>query len=123
MPMPPSATFCNIPLPTTFDPDLERSVVCLDWVLNSEVSTANSLMSGRLYLLFHGTADSVCSLRMHLPVSAALSFDLVLGRNWLQLCFTSFGTARFYLSSGALDFRTYPEGTAFLPPLHLPALS
>ncbi|KAJ6612624.1 hypothetical protein B0H10DRAFT_2436897, partial [Mycena sp. CBHHK59/15] len=115
--MPPSATFSNIPLSTSFEPALERSTVSLDWVLNSGLSTSDSLLSGRLCIPYRDTSDSLCSLRVHLHVSASLPFDLVLGRDWFHLCCTSFSTASFYLSSGVVDFSSLPNGALPFPPL------
>ncbi|KAJ6563165.1 hypothetical protein B0H10DRAFT_2239630 [Mycena sp. CBHHK59/15] len=115
--MPPSATFSNIPLSTSFEPALERSTVSLDWVLNSGLSTSDSLLSGRLCIPYRDTSDSLCSLRVHLHVSASLPFDLVLGRDWFHLCCTSFSTASFYLSSGVVDFSSLPN----VPPAPQPS--
>ncbi|KAJ7674302.1 hypothetical protein B0H17DRAFT_1208106 [Mycena rosella] len=48
--MAPAATFCNLPLSTSFDSELESSLLSLDWVLSSGVSASHSVACGLLSL-------------------------------------------------------------------------
>ncbi|KAJ7258656.1 hypothetical protein C8J57DRAFT_1644624 [Mycena rebaudengoi] len=100
--MPPSATFCNLAVLTTFNAELEKSALSLDWVLASGVKTTVSIASGVLSL---PCEDTVCAMHVELTVTASLPFDLVLGRDWLHFCRDSLPNSRFILSSGLFDLR------------------
>ncbi|KAF7349662.1 hypothetical protein MSAN_01692700 [Mycena sanguinolenta] len=99
--MPASATFCDLPLSTSFSSDLEQSLLSLDWVLSSGIKTSGSVASGVLSLPCEGTT---CVLNINLAIKDSLPFDLVLGRDWHLLCRDSLPDARFLLSSGMIDF-------------------
>ncbi|KAJ7204906.1 hypothetical protein C8J57DRAFT_1542007 [Mycena rebaudengoi] len=100
--MPPSATFCNLAVSTTFNAELEKSALSLDWVLASGIKTTVSIASGVLSL---PCEDTVCAMHVELTVTASLPFDLVLGRDWLHFCRDSLPNSRFILSSGLFDLR------------------
>ncbi|KAJ6578979.1 hypothetical protein B0H10DRAFT_2100872 [Mycena sp. CBHHK59/15] len=105
--MPPSATLCAVPLSTTFNSTLERSLLSIDWVLTSGLSAVESLVSGRLCF----------------PVSASLPFDLVLGRDWLVHCTNSVPDACFYLSSGLVNLASFaPDPPALCSSTHSPTM-
>lgn len=109
--MAPSATFCDLPLSTTFCSDLEKSVLSLDWVLASGLRTTASTTSGTLCL---PCDDSVCSMTVQLAITTSLPFDLVLGRDWLLFCRDSLPSSRFVLSSGVLDLCPAPPGASYI---------
>ncbi|KAF7378322.1 ATP-dependent DNA helicase [Mycena sanguinolenta] len=98
-----SATFLDIPLSTTFCADYEKSLLSLDWVLTSGIKVSASLASGVLSLPCDGS-PSTCVMDVNLNVKDSLPFDLVLGRDWHLFCRDALPKARFFLSSGILDF-------------------
>ncbi|KAJ7857944.1 hypothetical protein B0H14DRAFT_2578114 [Mycena olivaceomarginata] len=53
--MPPSATFFDIPLSSTFCADHEKSLLSLDWVLASGIKSSGSVASGVLSLPCEGS--------------------------------------------------------------------
>jgi hypothetical protein len=76
----------NLPLSTTFDHSLERSLWSLEWVLTSGVPAVISV-SGPLSLPYRdGAVDTVCCLRVQLLVASFLLFDSILGCDWLHFC-------------------------------------
>ncbi|KAJ7215978.1 hypothetical protein GGX14DRAFT_442586 [Mycena pura] len=95
------ATFCNVPISKTLDPQSEHSRVALDWISTSGVQASKSSASGVLSL---PCGDVVCSMHMKLSTAASLSSDLVLGRDWLFF---------FSLSSGIVS--PGQQSTAVLP--------
>ncbi|KAJ7837883.1 hypothetical protein B0H14DRAFT_3870287 [Mycena olivaceomarginata] len=99
--MPPSATFFDIPLSSTFCADHEKSLLSLDWVLASGIKSSGSVASGVLSLPCEG---STCVMNANLSIKDLLPFDLVLGRDWHLFCRDSLPSARFLLPSGILDF-------------------
>jgi hypothetical protein len=116
LPMPPSATLCAVPLSTTFNPTVERSLLSIDWVLSSGLPAVESFVSGRLCLPYRSSTDSVLSLDVRLAISASLPFDLVLGRDWFVQCADSLPNTCFYLSSGVVNLASFAPGTCALPP-------
>ncbi|KAJ6586319.1 hypothetical protein DFH09DRAFT_1143117 [Mycena vulgaris] len=72
------ATFCNLPVSTSFNPDCERSLLALEWIFSSGISARDGVASGTLSLPCN---DSGCTTTMHLDlaVTSALPYDLVLG--------------------------------------------
>ncbi|KAF8191088.1 hypothetical protein K438DRAFT_2018486, partial [Mycena galopus ATCC 62051] len=100
-----SATFCNIPLFTTFDAHQETSRLSLDWVLETGLSTVRSVATG--IVTVPGVQNGF-SVQMDLTVTASLPFDLVLGRNWLQYCRETVPESCLVLSSGVIDLRRRP---------------
>ncbi|KAJ6613003.1 hypothetical protein B0H10DRAFT_2050067 [Mycena sp. CBHHK59/15] len=121
--MPPSATLCAVPLSTTFNSTLERSLLSIDWVLTSGLSAVESLVSGRLCLPYRSSSDSVLSLDVQLAVSASLPFDLVLGCDWLVHCTNSVPDACFYLSSGLVNLASFaPDPPALCSSTHSPTM-
>ncbi|KAJ6530478.1 hypothetical protein DFH09DRAFT_934176, partial [Mycena vulgaris] len=100
-----TATFRSVPLSTDFGPDREKSLLCLDWVLNSGTHTVRSVALGILTLPHVG---GVIHIDMDLPIVSSLPTDLLLGRDWLRYCRESLPETTFYLSSGPLDFRRAP---------------
>ncbi|KAF8215302.1 hypothetical protein K438DRAFT_2008676, partial [Mycena galopus ATCC 62051] len=101
-----SATFCNIPLSTTFDADQETSRLSLDWVLKTGLSTVRSVATG--IVTVPGVQNGF-SVQMDLTVAASLPFDLVLGRNWLQYCRETVPESCLVLSSGVIDLQRRPN--------------
>ncbi|KAJ6605893.1 hypothetical protein B0H10DRAFT_2075484 [Mycena sp. CBHHK59/15] len=102
---------------------LERSLLSIDWVLTSGLSAVESLVSGRLCLLYRSSSDSVLSLDVQLAVSASLPFDLVLGRDWLVHCTNSVPDACFYLSSGLVNLASFaPDPPALCSSTHSPTM-
>ncbi|KAJ7906873.1 hypothetical protein B0H13DRAFT_2333021 [Mycena leptocephala] len=121
--MPPSATLCAVPLSTTFNPTVERSLLSIDWVLSSGLPAVESVVSGRLCLPYRSATDSVLSLDVQLAVSASLPFDLVLGRDWFVQCTASLPNACFYLSSGLVNVPSFaPDPPASSSPAHCSAM-
>jgi hypothetical protein len=99
-----SPIMATLSLSTTFDRNSEKSLLSLDWVLTSGLRTVGSLVSGPLSLPYHdGAVDTVCRLQVQLSVTSSLPFDLVLGRDWLQICRDSLPRGSFHLTSGPLD--------------------
>ncbi|KAJ7215551.1 hypothetical protein GGX14DRAFT_696497 [Mycena pura] len=92
--MAPSAT---LPLSTTFIPELDKSVLSLDWVLASGIKASASKASGVLSL------PCTINMNVHVVIKDSLPFDLVLGRDWNLFCCDSVPNVRFVLSSGMLD--------------------
>ncbi|KAJ6493792.1 hypothetical protein DFH09DRAFT_1338006 [Mycena vulgaris] len=109
--MPRPASLCDIPVSTAFDPNLQSSLLFLDWVLASGLCPNNPLLSGRLCLPYHDSTDGVWSLDVELAISASLPFDLVLGHDWLQLCQTTLPYASFDLASGVLNLQATSRGS------------
>ncbi|KAJ6485493.1 hypothetical protein DFH09DRAFT_1339769 [Mycena vulgaris] len=72
--MAPSATFCNLAVSTTFNAELEKSALFLDWVLASGIKTTISIASGILSL---PCEDTGCAMHMQLAVVVSLPFDPV----------------------------------------------
>ncbi|KAJ7350876.1 hypothetical protein DFH08DRAFT_995936, partial [Mycena albidolilacea] len=102
------ATFRNLPLSTMFDQHADKSKLSLDWVLNSGVPASHSVASGILTL---PSVDSAFSAHINVAVTSSLSFDIVLGRDWLQYCREAVPDTCFQLSSGILDLRRPPLGS------------
>ncbi|KAJ7939091.1 hypothetical protein B0H13DRAFT_2300824 [Mycena leptocephala] len=75
--MPVSATFHNIALSTAFDPNADKSLLSLNWVLTHGIRVLHSVASGHLTLPCVASDD--LSLEMNLPVASSLPFDLVFG--------------------------------------------
>ncbi|KAJ7200387.1 hypothetical protein GGX14DRAFT_400731 [Mycena pura] len=92
-----SATFRNVPLSTSFDSDLETSMLSLDWVLSSAVATSASVASGLLSLPC--SDGSFRSMNVELAISASIPSDLVLGRDWMSYCWSAFPGDRFVIGS------------------------
>lgn len=105
-----SVTFRNLPLTAVFDQDTQKSVLSLDWALNSGIRAIHSVASGILTI---PSINGVFSLQIGLPVVASLPTDLVLGRDWLQYCRESVSEPCFYLSSGVVDLRRPSIGNPF----------
>ncbi|KAJ7873022.1 hypothetical protein B0H13DRAFT_2349194 [Mycena leptocephala] len=101
--MPVSATFHNIALSTAFDPNADKSLLSLNWVLTQGIRVLHSVASGRLTLPCVVSDD--LSLQMNLPVASSLPFDLVFGRDWMNYCRESVLDPWFYLSSGVVELR------------------
>ncbi|KAJ6555901.1 hypothetical protein B0H19DRAFT_1262034 [Mycena capillaripes] len=105
--MPLSATFCNVPLSTSYNPQLESSVLSLDWVLSSGIPTSSSVVSG---LFSVPCCDGLIrSMNVRLAVTASLPFDLVLGHDWMLYCRNSFPSIRFALTSGSIHACPIPS--------------
>ncbi|KAJ6534370.1 hypothetical protein B0H19DRAFT_1383521 [Mycena capillaripes] len=82
-----SATFCDLPLSTTFKPELTRSLLSVDCVLTSDCLLCILSLRAALCLSYRDGTESVCSLDAHFSVSTALPFDLLsVGRDWFLLC-------------------------------------
>ncbi|KAJ7465543.1 hypothetical protein FB451DRAFT_1561364, partial [Mycena latifolia] len=94
-----SATFCNIPVSTSFNPESERSLLAVGWILSSGISTRGAVASGALSLPCNG---SRCTMHMDLAVTSDLPYDIVLGRDWSFLCRETLPNAFFDLSSGVV---------------------
>ncbi|KAJ6546082.1 hypothetical protein DFH09DRAFT_1282058, partial [Mycena vulgaris] len=109
--MPRPASLCDVPVSTAFDPNLQSSLLSLDWVLASGLCFNNSLISGRLCLFYRDSTDGVWSPDVELAISASLPFDLVLGHDWLQLCQTTLPYASFDLASGVLNLQATRRGS------------
>ncbi|KAJ7654758.1 hypothetical protein B0H17DRAFT_1186156 [Mycena rosella] len=100
-----SATFQNMSLTTAFNCDTEKSLLSLDWVLNSGICAVCSVASGILTI---PCVNGAFSVQMNLPVVSSLTSDLVLGQDWLQYCRESVPQTCFYLTSGPIDLRRAP---------------
>lgn len=123
--MPPCATLCNIPLSTTFNPDVETSLVSIDWVLTSGVSTANSVVSGCLRLPYHDCVDSRCFCGLTFLISFFAVTGLVsvvLRHQTLALISRrvslTYGLHLFKVSSFTLSYHGPFEVVQLLPLLH-----
>ncbi|KAJ6552630.1 hypothetical protein DFH09DRAFT_1319078 [Mycena vulgaris] len=92
-----SATFCNIPLSTSFNPNSEKSLLALEWILSSGLSARDAVASGVLSLHYTNTS---CSMHINLNISPSLPYDLVLGRDWSLICHDSLPNASCGFSSG-----------------------
>ncbi|KAJ7687805.1 hypothetical protein B0H14DRAFT_3054469, partial [Mycena olivaceomarginata] len=93
-----TATFHNLALSTSFNPDLESSSLSLNWVLSSDIAVSASLACGLLSL---PCGDGFFrSMNVKLVVVSSLPSDLVLGRDWMSYCRCSFPDAHFVLESG-----------------------
>ncbi|KAF7367943.1 ATP-dependent DNA helicase [Mycena sanguinolenta] len=92
-----SATFCKIPVSVSVNPASAKSLVSLDWILTSGLPAPSSSASGVLVL---PSGDSLCSMNMKFSVASGLSYDLVLGRDWIFFCRETLPHASFLLSSG-----------------------
>ena len=98
------ATFCDVPVSTSFDARAYRSCVSLDWVLNSGLRTRASQLSGPLTL---ACDMGIMSMHLHdVAVTASLPCDLMLGLDWLHVVRTSAQQPVVHLGSGSLDLRT-----------------
>ncbi|KAJ7892121.1 hypothetical protein B0H14DRAFT_3126196 [Mycena olivaceomarginata] len=97
----PSATFCNLPLSTTYDVREEISKL-IGMVLKTGIQTVRSVASG---LLTVPGADTGFSVQMDMPIAPSLPFDVVLGRNWMQYCRETVPKSRLSLSSSIIDLR------------------
>ncbi|KAJ6531530.1 hypothetical protein DFH09DRAFT_1370526, partial [Mycena vulgaris] len=100
-----TATFHNVSLTTAFAQDADKSLLSLDWVMNSGIRTVRSVASGVLTL---PAIDGFVSLHMDLPVASSLPFDIVLGRDWLQYCREALPETVIHMSSGLVDLRRPP---------------
>ncbi|KAJ7691293.1 hypothetical protein B0H17DRAFT_1179642 [Mycena rosella] len=92
-------------LTTAFNCDTEKSLLSLDWVLNSGICAVCSVASGILTI---PCVNGAFSVQMNLPVVSSLTSDLVLGQDWLQYCRESVPQTCFYLTSGPIDLRRAP---------------
>ncbi|KAK7015742.1 hypothetical protein R3P38DRAFT_1407754 [Favolaschia claudopus] len=108
--MSPSPTFCDIPLSATFNADFEDSAVSSDWLQRNGINCSETEASGVLSLTCH---DTTCKMKVYLNIMDFLPSDLVLGRDWHLFCRDSFPGARFFLTSGVLDFA--PATTCLRP--------
>ncbi|KAJ6563270.1 hypothetical protein DFH09DRAFT_1315454 [Mycena vulgaris] len=61
-----SATFCNIPLSTSFNPKSEKSLLTLERILSSGLSARDAVASGVLSLPYDNTS---CSMYINLTIS------------------------------------------------------
>lgn len=98
------ATFCDVPVATTFNGNATSSSVSLDWIINSGLRTRSSQVSGLLML----PCDvGVISMRLNnIPVTASLASDLVLGLDWFKCVQDSAPELTMHLSHGGpLDLR------------------
>ncbi|KAJ6486449.1 hypothetical protein C8R47DRAFT_1128473 [Mycena vitilis] len=105
-----AATFCNVPLSTSFDSSLDASVLSLDWVLTSGVNASRSIASGILSLPC--SDGPPCRMDVQLTITGSLPFDLVLGRDWISYCRKNCPEACVVLSSGTVVIR--PQRTCSL---------
>ncbi|KAJ6574051.1 hypothetical protein B0H19DRAFT_1063061 [Mycena capillaripes] len=104
----PPATFCKIPLTVSVEPASLKSLISIDWILSSGVPAPLSCASGVLTL---PSGDTLCSMNMKLSVVYEITYDLVLGRDWILFCRQTLPHASFSLSSGVF----YPAQPRSLP--------
>jgi hypothetical protein len=113
-----ASTFCALPVSTSFDRTLPKSLLSLDWILTNGISVRNSAASGVVSLPY---GDGRCSLEMHLSPAPSLSYDLVLGRDWLLLCRDAHLDRPFALTSGVVNiYQSLPGYCPHSPLLCIP---
>ncbi|KAF7314095.1 ATP-dependent DNA helicase [Mycena chlorophos] len=95
-----AATLCNVPASCSVDQSSVSSLVSLDWVLAAAIRTSGAQLTGTLLLNALGAR---VSMPLTVPVHADLSYDLILGQDWLLFCPDMLPDTTSRLSSGLVQ--------------------